>query len=135
MITIKKEKPAKEELKLFSVEIVLTPDVKDHMQMEAKIKGHRAEMMAFLEKMEVDPTRNTAKYQARATESGLPEKYEMSNYKRKQRIFYILSPDYLKTLKVLTANELAELLGIRREHLDIYLVTNPTFKGYPIAEE
>lgn len=59
----------------------------------------------------------------------------MSNYKRKQRIFYILSPDYLKTLKVLTANELAELLGIRREHLDIYLVTNPTFKGCPIAEE
>lgn len=55
--------------------------------------------------------------------------------KRKQRIFYILSPDYLKTLKVLTANELAELLGIRREHLDIYLVTNPTFRGYPIAEE
>lgn len=59
----------------------------------------------------------------------------MSNYKRKQRIFYILSPDYLKTLKVLTASELAELLGIKREHLDIYLVTNPTFRGYPIAEE
>lgn len=59
----------------------------------------------------------------------------MSNYKRKQRIFYILSPDYLKTLKVLAASELAELLGIRREHLDIYLVTNPTFRGYPIAEE
>lgn len=59
----------------------------------------------------------------------------MSNYKRKQRIFYILSPDYLKTLKILTASELAELLGIKREHLDIYLVTNPTFRGYPIAEE
>lgn len=59
----------------------------------------------------------------------------MSNYKRKQRIFYILSPDYKKTLRVLTANELAELLGIRREHLDIYLVTNPTFRGCPIAEE
>ena len=62
--------------------------------------------------------------------------------KRKQRIFYILSPDYKKTLKVLTASELAELLGIKREHLgikrehlDIYLVTNPTFRGYPIAEE
>lgn len=55
--------------------------------------------------------------------------------KRKQRIFYILSPDYQKTLKVLTASELAELLGIKREHLDIYLVTNPTFRGYPIAEE
>ncbi len=59
----------------------------------------------------------------------------MSNYKRKQRIFYILSPDYLKTLKILTASELAQLLGIKREHLDIYLVTNPTFRGYPIAEE
>lgn len=58
--------------------------------------------------------------------------YEM---KRKQRVFYILSPDYKKTLKVLTASELAKLLGIKREHLDIYLVTNPTFRGYPIAEE
>lgn len=58
--------------------------------------------------------------------------YEM---KRKQRIFYILSPDYQKTLRVLTASELAKLLGIKREHLDIYLVTNPTFRGYPIAEE
>lgn len=37
--------------------------------------------------------------------------YEM---KRKQRIFYILSPDYQKTLKVLTASELAELLGIKK---------------------
>lgn len=56
MITIEKEKPAKEELKLFSVEIVLTSGAKDHVQMEAKIKGHRAEMMAFLETMDVDPT-------------------------------------------------------------------------------
>lgn len=55
--------------------------------------------------------------------------------KRKQRIFYILSPDYKKTLRVLTASELAKLLGIKREHLDIYLVTTPTFRGYPIAEE
>lgn len=55
--------------------------------------------------------------------------------KRKQRVFYILSPDYKKTIKILTASELAQLLGIKREHLDIYLVTNPTFKGYPIAEE
>lgn len=55
MITIKKEKPAKEELKLFSVEIVLTPDAEDHMQMEANIKGHRAETKAFLEAMDVNP--------------------------------------------------------------------------------
>lgn len=55
MITIEKEKTAKRELKLFSVEIVLTPGAKDQVQMEAKIKGHRAEMMAFLEAMDVDP--------------------------------------------------------------------------------
>lgn len=58
--------------------------------------------------------------------------YEM---KRKQRIFYILSPDYKKTLKVLTAKALAELLGIRRDYLDVYLVTHQTYKGCPIAEE
>lgn len=56
MITIEKEKPAKEELKLFSVEIVLKSDVGDSVQMGTKIKGHRAEMMAFLETMDVDPT-------------------------------------------------------------------------------
>lgn len=55
--------------------------------------------------------------------------------KRKQRIFYILSPDYLHIMSILTASELAQLLGIKREHLDIYLVTNPTFRGCPIAEE
>ena len=60
MIVIEKEKPAKEELakeelKLFSVEVVLTPDAEDHVQMEAKIKGHRAEMMAFLERVDVNP--------------------------------------------------------------------------------
>lgn len=35
MIITKKEKPAKRELKLFSVEVTLTPDSKDTMQMEA----------------------------------------------------------------------------------------------------
>lgn len=55
MITIEKEKPAKEELKLFSVEIVLTPDVEDKMHLETHIKGSRPEMMAFLETMDVDP--------------------------------------------------------------------------------
>lgn len=55
MITIEKEKTEKEALKLFSVEIVLTPDTEDHMQMEANIQGHKAEMMAFLETMDVDP--------------------------------------------------------------------------------
>lgn len=33
------------------------------------------------------------------------------------------------------AERTTKLLGIKREHLDIYLVTNPTFRGCPIAEE
>lgn len=55
MIVIEKEKPAKEALELFSVEIILTPDAEDHIQMEANIKGHRAETKAFLEAMDVNP--------------------------------------------------------------------------------
>lgn len=58
--------------------------------------------------------------------------YEM---KRKQRIFYILSPDYDKTLKVLTAKELAKLLGVERSRLEYYLLQHPTYKGCPIGEE
>lgn len=68
MITIKKEKPAKRELKLFSVEIVLTPDSEDRMQMEANIQGHKAEMKAFLEAMDVNPEeyRSISKHAANA---------------------------------------------------------------------
>ena len=55
MTTIKKEKPAKRELKLFSVEVSLTPDVEDNAQLETHIEGSRSEMMAFLETMDVDP--------------------------------------------------------------------------------
>lgn len=55
MIVIEKEKPAKRELKLFSVEVALTPDVEDNMHLETHIKGHRAEMMALLETMDVSP--------------------------------------------------------------------------------
>lgn len=68
MITIKKEKPAKRELKLFSVEVVLTPDVKDHMQMEANIQGHKSEMKAFLETLDVNPEeyRSISKHAANA---------------------------------------------------------------------
>ena len=55
MITIEKEKPAKRELKLFSVEAALMPDVEDKMHLETHIKGSRPEMMAFLETMDVDP--------------------------------------------------------------------------------
>lgn len=55
MIKIEKEKPAKETLKLFSVEIVLLPNAEDHMQMEANIQGHKSEVKAFLEAMDVNP--------------------------------------------------------------------------------
>lgn len=55
MIIIKKEKTEKEALKLFSVEVVLTPDTEDHMQMDANIQGHKAEVKAFLEAMDVNP--------------------------------------------------------------------------------
>lgn len=55
MIKIEKEKPAKRELKLFSVEVTLTPDVEDNMQLETNIRGHRAEVQAFLETMDADP--------------------------------------------------------------------------------
>lgn len=54
MIKIEKEKPAKRELKLFSVEVALTPDVEDNAQLETHIEGSRSEMMAFLKTMDVD---------------------------------------------------------------------------------
>lgn len=54
---------------------------------------------------------------------------------RKPGVFYILSPDYNKILKELEATQLAELLGIKRQHLDCYLATHPTYKGCPIAEK
>ena len=55
MITIEKEKPAKRELKLFSVEVALTPGAKGSVQANANVKGHKAEMMAFLIEMGVNP--------------------------------------------------------------------------------
>lgn len=55
--------------------------------------------------------------------------------RKNQRIFYILDKDCETVLKTLTASQFTELLGIKREYLDIYLAKNPTFRGYPIAEE
>ena len=55
MVTIKKEKPAKRELKLFSVEVALTPDVEDNAQLETHIEGSRPEIMAFIKVMDVNP--------------------------------------------------------------------------------
>ena len=54
LLTRMKEKPAKRELKLFSVEVTLTPDVEDNMQLETHIEGSRPEMVAFLETMDVN---------------------------------------------------------------------------------
>lgn len=55
MITIEKGKPAKRELKLFSVEVALTPDVEDNAQLETHIEGNRPEMMVFLEAVDINP--------------------------------------------------------------------------------
>ncbi|WP_270778134.1 hypothetical protein [Holdemanella biformis] len=55
MINIEKEKPAKRELKLFSVEVALAPDVEDNAQLETHIEGNRPEMMAFLKVMDANP--------------------------------------------------------------------------------
>ena len=55
MIKIEKEKPAKRELKLFSVEVALTPDVEGNAQLETHIKESRLVMMAFLETVDIDP--------------------------------------------------------------------------------
>ena len=68
MITIEKEKKTAEEIKLFSIEVVLTPDAEDSMHMETNIRGHRAEVQAFLETMDADPEeyRSILKSAARA---------------------------------------------------------------------
>lgn len=55
MIKIEKEKPAKRELKLFSVEVALESDVGDSVQMGTKIQGHVAEIEAFLKATGVNP--------------------------------------------------------------------------------
>lgn len=55
MINIKKEKPAKRELKLFSVEVALAPNAEDSLQMKANIQGHKSKVKAFLETMDVNP--------------------------------------------------------------------------------
>lgn len=55
MITIKKEKSAKEALELFTVTVVLKSDVEDSVQMGTKILGHVAELEAFLEATGVNP--------------------------------------------------------------------------------
>ena len=69
MINIEKEKPAKRELKLFSVEVALTPDAEDNAQLETYIEGSRPEMMAFLKAVDVNPEeyRSILKHAVKAT--------------------------------------------------------------------
>lgn len=69
MITIKKEKPAKEELKLFSVEVALTPGDESGVHVSTNVKGHRAEMMAFLDALDISPEkyRDIMTHAAKAT--------------------------------------------------------------------
>lgn len=55
MITIEKQKPAKEAVELFTVTFVLKSDVGDSVQMGTKIQGHVAEIEAFLEATGVNP--------------------------------------------------------------------------------
>lgn len=68
MITIEKEKPAKEALELFTVTVVLKSDVGDSVQMGTKIQGHVAEIEAFLETLDVNPEeyRNITTHAAKA---------------------------------------------------------------------
>lgn len=52
---VEKEKPQREAIKLFSVEIVLTPGAEDSVHTKTNIYGHRSAVQAFLETMDVDP--------------------------------------------------------------------------------
>lgn len=68
MITIEKEKPAEEALTLFSVTVKLTPGDESGIHVSANVKGHRAEMKAFLETLDVNPEeyRNITTHAAKA---------------------------------------------------------------------
>lgn len=69
MITIEKEKPAKEALTLFSVTVKLTPGDESGIHVSANVKGHRAEMMAFLDTLDISPEkyRDIMTHAAKAT--------------------------------------------------------------------
>lgn len=55
MITIEKEKTAEEALTLFSVTVKLTQGDESGIHVSANVKGHRAEMMAFLDTLDISP--------------------------------------------------------------------------------
>lgn len=55
MITIEKEKPAKRELKLFSVEVALTQDVEDGLHLSTNVGEYKEVMKALLKVSGVNP--------------------------------------------------------------------------------
>ena len=69
MINIKKEKPAEEALTLFSVTVKLTQGDESGIHVSANVKGHRAEMMAFLDTLDISPEkyRDIMTHAAKAT--------------------------------------------------------------------
>ena len=69
MIKIEKEKPAEEALTLFSVTVKLTPGDESGIHVSANVKGHRAEMMAFLDTVDISPEkyRDIMTHAAKAT--------------------------------------------------------------------
>lgn len=69
MITIEKEKPAEEALTLFSVTVKLTQGDESSIHVSANVKGHRAEMMAFLDTLDISPEkyRDIMTHAAKAT--------------------------------------------------------------------
>ena len=69
MITIEKEKPAEEALTLFSVTVKLTQGDESGIHVSANVKGHRAEMMALLDTLDISPEkyRDIMTHAAKAT--------------------------------------------------------------------
>lgn len=55
MITIEKEKPAKRELKLFSVEVALMPGAEDGLHLNTNVGEYKEVMKAFLKVSGVNP--------------------------------------------------------------------------------
>ena len=66
---IEKETEEGKELTLFSVTVNLTPETQGGIHVNTNVKGHRAEMMAFLEALDVNPVkyRDIMTHAAKAT--------------------------------------------------------------------
>ena len=52
---IEKETEERDALTLFSITIELTPGAESGIRVNTNVKGHKAEMMAFLETLDVNP--------------------------------------------------------------------------------